>query len=146
MFWPSLPTLGVSIISFVLAGGPDLLLAETKGCVSCLHQRRKLGSPEVMEQFCPCFQRGLRFHLVPLNSCWMYVCAYRHRGSTFQKLQWFSSSSPPARPKYLILFGHGGGDGKPVVTFTAESGRHLCLYLHNLQSPLKSGAWQRSRG
>jgi len=34
MFWYSIPTLGISIISFVLAGEIDLLLTETKGCVS----------------------------------------------------------------------------------------------------------------
>lgn len=134
MFWSSIPTLGVSIIPFVLEGEPDLPLAETKGCISsCLCQREKLGSAEIMEQFCPCFQRGPRFHPVSLNSCWMYVLI----ATVDWPFRTFNSSSPPGRLKYLILFGHGGGNGKSVVISAAESGKHLCHYHHCLQPPPK---------
>lgn len=36
---------------------PRFTLAETNNCVSCLRQRRKPGSTEVMEQFCAWFQK-----------------------------------------------------------------------------------------
>lgn len=104
-------------------GEADLPLTETEGCASC---KCHWNQGAVLPPFSEANKVSPR-----LSKFLVDEWAFPHHGSAFQKLQWYSSYRPPAKPK--CLFGHGGGSRKSVESFRAESGRHLCCYQHGTQ-------------